>query len=342
MSEGHESLQRGLQALLQLEELPDHLDVIEVRREASDSAWFFPWLFRRKPEIRFQNAVHNVLVGYSDERVAQAPQISTWHERSLKKAAERTHQRQGMNKQELLRRIREEHNIRDMYYLGTEYRDLICPTCEGLGYVTVQNGHTERQPCPDCAFPAGDGRQITTGVQPFGLRQHLFWLQRFITCAKACGLRYQARLVLARSLIILRRYYEAKTILGEATVDDPARIEHWMMLGDVCEALGQMDQALRFYEYAGVAVGRPPVSNTFLEKAMYTYLPAQKLISAYAGFELYDDALAWAKRLPELMPPEAPQEALDEVGQHIASLEELATQSNTSTSEEHHEGHGIW
>jgi hypothetical protein len=114
MSEGHEHLRCGSQALLQLDEVPTYIKTVKVRRETRTNFWYFPWLFRRelgadgKCRIRFQNKAHNVLVGYDEEREeAETCQIGTWHERSLQRAYERSLQRAGMNKQEFLKRIRE-------------------------------------------------------------------------------------------------------------------------------------------------------------------------------------------------------------------------------------------
>ena len=330
MSEGHEHLHRGLQALLQLDEIPSFVNVLEVRREAQQNIWYFPWLFRRistadgTSRIRFKNAVHNVLDGFDDDKEsAKAHQISTWHERSLAKDFERTKQRQGMNKREFLRRIREENNIRDMYYLGVEYRDEICSRCHGHG--TWKAGHPEDTalPCPDCAVETPSGELVSTGIRPIAWRQSIYWFENFLAAARPSPLRYQGRLSLAKMYVITKRWTDAKRTLIAATMDDVTRIEHWYMLGEICEGLGQLDLAMRFYEYSSLGINRPPVSAMFLDKAMYTFLPAQKLASVYAQLELYDEALSWAKRVSDLLPEWAPPEAHKECAENIRIIEEL-------------------
>lgn len=308
MSEGHESLNSGIEALLRLgpEEIPSHVDVIEVRREAETSSWYFPWLCRNKPEIRYHNAVHNQLGGYDDDKVARANQISTWHERAVNRSIARKQQRKGMNKQELLRCIRESkgHDLKSMFYLAQEYRDI---------------------------------------KSSFGFRQAVYWFERFIKLSAPDPMRYQARISLSKmyfdtarnmwdkdqtkySKNIKHYLLEAKKTLAGATIDDPTRIEHWMMLGEICESVGQLEFAMRFFEYAALGVGRIPSSYLFIDKASYTYLPAQKLVNIYASLELWNDALAWARKIEGLMPDSAPPEAIEEVRRHVASLEKRVQQ----------------
>jgi len=326
MSEGHEHLHEGLQALLQLEDIQDGIKVLEVRRESRDSSWYFPWLFRNHQGIRFENAVHNELTGYDrDKETAMIPQVATWHEQSLKKQYERSVQRRGMNKQELLRRVKEENSIRDMYYLGVEYRDLICPTCEGRRAVPDEeksNGEEAWKLCPDCTIEKANGEKIALGIRPMGIRQSVYWFERFIeACKPGVPLRYQARLSLAAQYKVLGRIYEAKRMLAEAVVDDATRTEHWIVLGDLCVEQGAPELAMRFYEYASVGIGRPPLTHTFIEKSVYTYLPAQKLTSIYADLGMWDSALEWVRRIPGLMPDWTPQNALEEVEQYRQMIE---------------------
>jgi glycosyltransferase involved in cell wall biosynthesis len=332
MSEGHEHLKEGWQVLLQLEEIPSSIKVLEVRRESENYAWFFPWLFRNHLGIHFKNAVHNELDGYDGTKdVAQAHQIATWHERDLKKAWERAKQRQGMNKQELLRKVRE-GSIRDMYYLGTEYSDLLCSTCKGHGQVLdteKSNGTRVYKACPDCQIMLVTGKNVSLGTKPFGVRQAIYWYERFLAASnhRPMPLRYQARLSLARWYRQLERYTDAKRVLAEAIIDDATRTEHWLLLGDLCEEQGQIDLATRFYEYASIGIGRPPISHVFLEKSVYTYLPAQKLTSVYAEQGDWENALKWARQVPVLLPEWAPPQAFKEAQHYIDLLEVKANES---------------
>jgi len=115
-------------------------------------------------------------------------------------------------------------------------------------------------------------------------------------------MRYQARLSLSGLYLKMGSLKQARRILIEATVDDPTRVEHWLRLGEIHEALGELPLALRFYEWSACAIGRPPHSNMFLDKAMYTYLPAQKLVSVYFNLGLLEEALYWAEKVPDLLP----------------------------------------
>jgi len=336
MSEGHESLKVGLQALLQLDEVPDWIKVLEVRREARNNAWYFPWLFRNirdeegAPVIKFARDVHNTVVGFKEKECAKAQQIATWHERNVDNALARANQRRGMNKQSLLESIREKKNVSDMYYLAAEYRDLLCSTCKGHGVVkdeAASNGESVTKPCPDCVMYSPANEPLSLGVKPFGVRQAIFWYENFIQSARPVPLRYQARISVATIYKKLKMYNPAKRVLAQAVIDDATRIEHWYVLGEICEELGQWDLAMRFYEYASLGIGRPPMSYTFLDKGMYTYLPAQKLVSAYAELGLWDEALMWAKKVPTLMPEWAPKEAFDQAHNYIEQIEQRVTQS---------------
>lgn len=332
MTEGHESLHKGLQPLLQLDEVPPYINVLEVRREGESNSWYFPWLFRNHKGFKFQNAVHNALTYYEPNECAKAAQISTWHQRSRKKSLARSEQRRTMNKQEMLRRIHEEGNIRDMYYLGAEYRDLFCKTCKGHAEVAGPEG-AARVPCPDCAMPSGlKGRTVSTGVTPFGLRQSMYWLEQFVQAARPCTMRYQARLQLAECYRKLERWADAKVILMHATLDDATRTEHWYALGELHEELGDRDLAMRFFEMASLGVGRPPVSYMFLDKRVYTYLPVQRLAAVYADMGKLEDALFQAKRVPLLMPEWAPPEAMVQATRNIEALEQRVMEQKVENS----------
>jgi SAM-dependent methyltransferase len=335
MSEGHESLKVGLQVLLQLDEVPTWINVLEVRREARNNAWYFPWLFRNKRDkdgelvIKFARDVHNTVVGFKEKECAHAHQVATWHERSVDNAVARANQRRGMNKQSLLESIRAKKSVSDMYYLATEYRDLYCTTCKGQARVRDEensNGQPAYKPCPDCIMYTPQNEPISMGTKPYGVRQAIFWFECFIRTCKPVPLRYQARVSLSGIYKRLKMYGDAKRVLAQGVIDDATRIEHWYLLGEICEELGQWDLAMRFFEYASLGIGRPPMSYVFLDKAMYTYLPAQKLVSAYAQLGLWDEALTWAKKVPTLMPEWAPQEAFDQAHGYIEQIEQRVTQ----------------
>jgi glycosyltransferase involved in cell wall biosynthesis len=276
MSEGHEHLHSGVDALLRLDEIPSFIDVVEVKRESRGCLWQFPWLSRNKPEIRYTNDVHNVLSGYDPKRVAQAHQIHTWHERAENKEIERNLQRKGMNPQVLLNRIIKSKNrdLQAMFYLAGEYSNL---------------------PGPE------------------NFKKAIKWYQSYIDLSIGEPMCYQARLALGKLLFRAAKRLEkanpgghdeqitlwlnqAKKTLCGATADDPMRVEHWLLLGEISEAQGQLYYAMRFYEYAALGIGRVPTSYMFIDKGNYTYLPAQRLVNVYLSLGQTVDALMWHKR----------------------------------------------
>lgn len=303
MSEGHEHLEAGLDELLHLDQLPDSIHVVEVRREDRDHAWMFPWLFRNRPEICFENDVHNVLAwDETRSQEAQLPAVRTWHARSHANAVERASQRKSMNRQALVKQLADNPgDTRSCYYLANEWRRE--DVNRAIGYY-----------------------------------------QRYLALpGKNRPERYQARLSLAECLLKrvheheercaageppdqLRRQQQADTqaaydVLIVATADDWTRNEHWIYLGDLCKRRGnRLDQAMHFYELAAVSIGREPLTYMWIEKANYSWVPAQKLVTAYAEAGMLDEALTWCERLDKLLPDWSPAEARDEVRSHQQAI----------------------
>jgi tetratricopeptide (TPR) repeat protein len=306
MSEGHEHLEAGIDELLNLHQLPDSIHVVEVRREDRDHAWMFPWLFRARDDIFFENDVHNALA-WDDRKSqeAQLPAVRTWHARSHENSIERATQRKSMNRQALVKRLAEDpSDSRSCYYLANEWR---------REDVTRSISYYERY----LALPGKNRPE-----------------------------RYQARLALSQCLIERVQQYEAQIAkatnekavaawrqqqqddlqraydtLIVAAADDWTRNEHWIYLGDLCHRQGnRLDQAMRFYELAAVSIGREPLTYMWIEKANYTWVPAQKLVAVYAEAGMLKDALHWCGRLAELLPEWAPPEARDEVHAHQQAI----------------------
>jgi tetratricopeptide (TPR) repeat protein len=137
-------------------------------------------------------------------------------------------------------------------------------------------------------------------------------------------MRYHTRLMLAKSYARAGRKEDSRKILLGAAGDDWSRIEHWMWLGDLARESGDHEEALQFYRYAATGINEPPFAVWWIDEATYTYLPAQRLAMTYAELGRNEDALFWARRVRELLPQNAPAEALDEVAANIKILEEIA------------------
>jgi tetratricopeptide (TPR) repeat protein len=302
MSEGHEHLEAGLDALLNLDLIPSRVHVIEVRREDRDHAWMFPWLFRNRPEIYFVNPVHNSLQWNDDySQVAQLPAVRTWHSRSHRNAQERIQQRRQMNRQELAKRLAAHPaDSRSCYYLANEWR----------------------RDSPDKAIQ--------------------YYRRYLAMQGRNGPERYQARLSMAECLIrrvqsleelkkdapsnhverlqqeALQEVYDTLIV---ASGDDWSRNEHWLYLGDLCARQGnRFEQTMRFYELAAVSINREPLTFMWVEKSNYSWVPAQKLVSVYAEAGMLKEALHWCDRLVDLLPAWAPQEARDEVREHRLTI----------------------
>lgn len=291
MSEGHEHLEAGLDELLFLDQLPGSVQVVEVRREDRNHAWMFPWLFKARDDIFFKNPVHNTLV-YDETKVqvGQIPAIRTWHNRSHANAVARTVQRKGMNRQALIDKLKADPtDTRSCYYLANEWR-----------------GAT------DVAPDVARDRAIT-------------YYQRYLALPGKNGPeRYQARLALSQCLAAKLENEKdpaERQRLGDAIYDtlivaqqdDWSRTEHWLYLGDLCYTHNKTDMAVRFYELCATGIGREPLSFMWIEKANYTWVPAQKLVTIYAELGLLAEALAWCDKLLLLLPEWAPEEARKEV-----------------------------
>ena len=304
MSEGHEHLKTGGEALLRLQEVPSFIDVIEVRRETTTTHWFFPWLFKNKRDeegnltIFYRNAVHNALFYPEEYKVVQAQQISTYHERFWAATVARSLQRKGMNKVELFDRVKKS-NYKDllaMLYLANEFRG------EASG---------------------------------FSVQSALKWYKLVISTGKPSPVRYQARLslhgiykVLISNLMKLENdpdqeskinqaFLEDLENLNGAATDDIFRTEHWIYLGELYESVSQYEEALRCYEIASLGIGRYPSSYMFINKETYSYLPAQKLTSLLSSMDKWEEALIWAEKVEGLLPNEVPPQFIEETRKNI-------------------------
>ena len=122
MTEGHESLAFGLDALLTLDELvPKAADVAMVARTSGGQQWAFPWLSRNKSSIRYKRATHNQLSFPDKTFVVKLPQIKTDHFRDHSRAVSRAEQRGSQNKLWLMDDWLERQSEQSLFYLSQEW-----------------------------------------------------------------------------------------------------------------------------------------------------------------------------------------------------------------------------
>lgn len=305
MSEGHEHLEAGLDELLALDQVPSGVHVLEVRREDRNSAWMFPWLFRAMPDINFQNPVHNSLeYNYEKHQVAQMPAIRTWHSRSHNNAVERSQQRKGMNREMLLKKLKDDPtDARSCYYLANEWKNAVDVSAfkanERATYyyerylaIDGKNGPERYQARLSLAKCYGNFLEQIKGEMKVATTDEN---------KKALGAQYSA---------VSQSIYDMLIVAQE---DDWSRTEHWLYLGDLCHKSGKLEQAMRFYETAATGIGREPLSFMWIEKSNYSWVPAQKLVTIYSELGMLKQALEWCDKVKELLPDWAPDEAKAEV-----------------------------
>lgn len=296
MTEGHEHLQpESIDPLLTfgqtaLVENPQ-LKVVLVRRESKTNQWYFPWLFRNDPKIRFKRPIHNVLNYPEGYATGEAPQIATYHARGQLNAFKRSKQRLHLNARDMLSKIldankRHEVDPRSMFYLANEFRGRALD-----------------------AFRS-KGKDKTKRINMF-LERAIEWYNRYLDFTKPENRgaeRYQARLNLSECLVHFKRFKDAWLVLSVAQQDDWQRIEHFIWLGDLFRlGMGQTEKGAEFYRFAAVRIGKPPVSGMWIDKAAYSYLPATKLATALTELLKFQEALSWAERVVELIPKDEPE-----------------------------------
>lgn len=292
MTEGHEKLDAGVDALLGLSaETMCSAKVAFVWRTGGGQRWAYPWLFRKDTRIRFERATHNNLDYPVDALLVKLPQVRTLHKRHADNAAERSKQRKAQNRRTLLDDWVTKGNANSLYYLASEMRDFSsAKACERMReYLSLptKNGPARYQTRLQLALElvkdaAGD-----------------------ITPIKRSALRREVREVLVR-----------------ATEDDWSRVEHWMWLGDLAFEDDQFEEAHQFYSYAAARIDKHPFSTWWIDEDAYSYLPAQRMAMSSAALGFVDDALMWAKRARELLPDNAPQECIDEAEENVRLIEQ--------------------
>lgn len=149
------------------------------------------------------------------------------------------------------------------------------------------------------------------------------YLEEYIALPTKNGpMRYHTRLILAKLYAKKKDLKSAREILVGAAGDDWSRTEHWIWLGDIAYNEGRYEEALQFYQYAGVRAGEPPFSFWWVDLSCYSYLPAQRLAMVFTDLGRLTDALHWAQRVTELLPDNAPAEIFEEAETNIGILKE--------------------
>lgn len=122
MSEGHEYLAQGQDALLALHNLPDYVKVGFVLRRIGSQQWGFPWLFKKDSQIRFIRHTHNSLDYPEGTGVVKLKGVVTVHDRVHERDVARASQRKIQNRTSLLEDWLTRKSTNSLYYLGAEWR----------------------------------------------------------------------------------------------------------------------------------------------------------------------------------------------------------------------------
>ncbi len=286
MTEAHEPLVEGKDALLHLELIPDEAVVVNVVRQGGPpwkrEQWLFPWLCRNRPDIRYTRSTHNTLVYPDNVQVVTLPQVKTLHERVHAATIARKNQRTVQNRVKLMEDWISNGNTWSLQYLGSEWRD-----------------HD-----PEKA---------------------VHYLREHIAIEKFGTLRYNTRLILARTLAEMERVDEAVEVLQGAAGDDWTRTEHFIYLGDLAAHGEEYEKALTFYLYAATKRSKAPLITLWVDLAFYSWLPAQRLAHSYAALGMLPEALYWAREVLsdfQSFGDEAPAAYIEEAQQNITLIEE--------------------
>jgi len=303
MTEGHERLVAGWEALLSLDQLPAQAKIGYVLRTGEDQQWAFPWLCKNDSRFRYARRTHNTL-DYPDGTYAiQLPQIRTLHERSHNRALARQEQRKIQNRITLMDDWVHNENAASLHYLGAEWREY--STDKAIQFLEEYLRH-----------PKKNGP----------MRYHTRLLLSKLYTTRAEG---------------LERTKEQKTedwglareVLMGAVADDWSRIEHWIRLGDLAYSEEKFEEALQWYTYACSKVGNPPFTLWWVDMSMYSWLAAQRLAMAHGELGQFQDSLYWARKVLELLPDNADASAFEEAKANILLLEESINNAEQGHSE---------
>lgn len=282
MTEGHERLVDGAEALLSLDQLDAHKAQVALvwRSDAFGQRWGFPWICKNRPAMRYERSTHNSLTYPEGTHVVAIRGIRTLHDRVHERSAERARQRAVQNRLDLTQDWLSRQSEYSLYYLASEWREHAPAKAEAYFRELL-------------ALRSGTG-----------------------------ALRYQARLILAKMLANRAQLEEARVVLHGCSAEDWSRTEHWIWLGDLAFKREDFEEAAQFYLYGTTRLNDPPFTTWWIDMSHYTYLPAQRLAATYGELGDVERSLHWARRVAELLPPEAPPALLVEANTNISILEE--------------------
>lgn len=146
-------------------------------------------------------------------------------------------------------------------------------------------------------------------------------LEQFLVVSNNGVQRYQARLILAKEYMRAGNPKEAIRVLHPCTSDDWSRSEHFVWLGDIAFTAGEFEKAHMFYTYAATTINAPPFTVWWISLEYYGHLPAQRLAMTCGELGRVEEALMWCRKVVELLPHDAPQEAFDEAAANVTLLE---------------------
>lgn len=167
----------------------------------------------------------------------------------------------------------------------------------------------------------------------FDREKAIDYLHRYIEIGSSGALRYHTRLVLAKELVRAGRPAEARDILHEATADDWSRNEHWIFLGDLAFEEEKYAEAAIFFEYAAT-MRKPPLTAWWIDLAVYSWIPTQRLAMTYSALGRIDEALTKAQQLlTDYDEAEAPEAFVREAEENIRLIEEALASRDVRRSE---------
>jgi SAM-dependent methyltransferase len=124
MTEGHESLAEGADALLHIGTMPNHAKIAMVwRSDLHGQRWGFPWVHRNDPKILYERGTHNSLAFPDHYMVVKLPEVRTLHERDHHRSVERAAQRKVQNRVHLMDDWMRRGSEFSKYYLASEWRE---------------------------------------------------------------------------------------------------------------------------------------------------------------------------------------------------------------------------
>lgn len=299
MTEGHERLVSGWEALLSLDQLPAPTKIGFVLRTGNNQQWAFPWLCKQDPNIRYARQTHNVLDYPAGTYAIQLPQVRTLHERVADRDLARHQQRKVQNRITLMDDWIHNQSEASLHYLGAEWRE-----------------HN-----PDKAIERLE-EYLRLPKKNGPMRYHT----RLIL-SKLYSQRAEARTKAKDEAGAKEDWRASREVLMGCVADDWNRTEHWVRLGDLAYREESYEEALQWYTYAGTKVGHPPFTLWWVDLPMYSWIPAQRLSMAHAELGQLENSLYWARRVLELLPDDAESWAFEEAQANITLLEETLNAS---------------